>query len=122
MPLDPNVKKVILSKTKKAIDDLQKSKFDGMKKLFTTMIGLTELVSDEVWNKELKLSVLVFGGVGSSTEDEFEEMEKERQDKIIKAYTDFMNSFYRAVEEEDVPKIDDVLRDFAKVFMDEILL
>lgn len=122
MPLEPKVKKVILSKTKKAIDELQKSNFDGMKRLFVTMVGLTELVCDEVWNKEIKLSALVFGGVGSTTESDFEERDKEKQDRIIKTYTDILNSFHRAVEEEDVPKIDDALKRLAKVFMDEIVL
>jgi len=122
MPLEPKVKKVVLSKIKKAIDELQKSKFDGMKRLLTTMIGLTELVSDEVWEKEIKLSALVLAGVWSTTESEFEEMDKEKQDRVINAYTDTMNSFYRALEEEDVQKIDDVIKRIAKVFMDEIVL
>lgn len=122
MTLEPNVKKVILSKTKRAIDDLEKSKFDGMKKLFSIMISLTELVTDEVWEKEIKLSALVISGVGSTTEGQFEEMDKKKQEDIVETYTEMLNSFYRAVEKEDVTETDYALKNLVNVFIDELLL
>jgi len=122
MPLESNIKKVILAKAKKAIDELEKSRLDGMRGLFTTLLGLAELVSDEAWNKEFKLSALVFGGAGASTEREFDEMDKEKQGRILKAYTEVMNAFYKAVEEENISKVDEALKSLAKVFMDEMAL
>jgi hypothetical protein len=121
MPIESKAKEVILLTTKKAVDDLQKSNFDGLKRLFSRMISLIDIIPDEVWKKEFKLSALVFGSI-LGTEDEYEKMDKEKKDRIINAYIDILNSFYKAVEEEDIQKTDDILKRCATVFIDEFAL
>lgn len=122
MPLESNSKKLILLKTKKAIADLQKSSFTQMGRLVNRLISVAEIFPDEVWSQELKFSAFIIAGIGTSAETQVEENDKEKKDRIINLCLDFLNSFYKAVEEENAQKIDDLLKWHAIVFIDEIAL
>jgi len=120
MALEPRVKEVILSITKKAIDDLKKSDFDGLGKIFSRSIAFTDIITDKAWNREFKLIAIVFGTVRGTLEPNFEDFDKEKRDKITEALIAILNDFYKALKEEDIQKIDEVLKNCAIVFIDEI--
>jgi hypothetical protein len=121
MPLEPKMKKVILAKVQKAMDDMQRSSFDGFKKLMRHMTAFADLVSDKNWKKELKMIAVVMGGVGATTESQFEEdVPKAKKDEIFKSYTEILTHFQKAFEDEDIKKIDDALKNLATVFIDEV--
>jgi len=120
MPLDSKAKEAILKFTKEAIESLQESSFDGMRKLLVRLIAIADIFPDEEWSKELNLAALALGEIGAGTEEDFEEMDRERKDHIIDAYSEFLNSFYKAIEEEDISKVDDVLKEFVTFFLKEV--
>ena len=121
MPLEPNIKKVLLSITKKAIDDLGHSDFDGMGTLFSRLVSFADLVADKAWSREFKLIGLVFGTVRGTATPRFEDIDKEKGDKIIGSLIPIFNDFYKALEEEDIQKIDETLKNCAIVFIDEVV-
>ena len=120
MVLDDKAKEFLLRNIKLAVDNLQSEKFDGLRKLVTRMLSVSEIFPDDIWTKELKLASLAFAVIGASTESEFSKIKKEDKDRIIKEYSEKLNELYVAIEEEKTEKVDSFLKDFSEIFFKEI--
>ena len=118
--MEKNAKDYILTSIKKTIDDLQERKFDSMKRLVNRLHSVGEIFPDDVWTKELDLACITMIVVGASSETEITRMKKEEADSLIKSYTEKLNDFYTAIEEENIAKTDIFLKEFVNIFFKNV--
>jgi hypothetical protein len=119
MPLEPKSKKYLLSCIRQAVDDLTKSRFGGATRLVVRLITVGDLYPDDVWTKTLNMMAFTIAGTGTAMESELKEMDKERKDEFVTSFSKFLASLYSAVEEEDAPKTDNLLKEFVTAFFKE---
>ncbi len=120
MTLDAKAKEYVLGHLRTAIDDLQNQGFDGLRKLTNRLVTIGEAFPDENWTKEFSIMALTFIVIGASTEQDMPKLKQERKDQITKIYAEKLKAVYTAIEEEDIGKIDSLLKDFALLFFKEI--
>jgi hypothetical protein len=118
--LDARAKDYLLKSIKTAIDDLQERSFDGTKKLVQRLHSTAEIFPDENWTKELNLVCIAMIVVGATSEGEIAKLKKEKSDELVKSYSEKLNEFYAAIEEESIAKTDTFLKEFVNIFFEDI--
>jgi hypothetical protein len=118
--MEKKAKEYLLKSIKTAIDGLQERDFDGLKKLINRLHSVAEIFPDEHWTKELNLVCITLVVVGASSEAEITKLKKEKSDELIKSYSEKLNEFYAAVEEESIAKTDTFLKEFVYIFFRDI--
>ncbi len=116
MPLEPKAKEYLLKNIKTVIQGLQEQNLDCLKKLVHKLNFIGDLYPDAEWTKELNLVSLSLIVMGATTEGEISRMKKEKADEIFKKYSEKLNDFYCAIEEENIAKTDTFLKEFAQMF------